>query len=482
MLFGKDYQAADEAAQRWLQLRPRSVRAHRLAAIIKLRAGDGEQAQAHLLQVLRNLDNLRQGFMIVTALLAGAENKRLAAQVMRNLSGHYPDSVHAGLALARLLHTVEQYRESLEAADTVLARHPDNVDALVIAARSRLEVGRADEALAMFKRAVSLYPDKADLRLNYARVLGTARRYRQAIEQYDRLIATTGAAANRDAHVFSAALLSFQIHDYAQAEWYLRRLLERANYRQEARYYLGLSHENRMQYERALDWFRQVDKDSLFVDAQIGAARVEGKTGQTDAALRRFQRLHAARPGDKPALWMGESEMWREAGDDKAAFAVLDRAVRAMPDDVDLRYSRALAADRVGRIELLERDLREILRREPDHAHAMNALGYTLADKTTRLDEALSLIRRALELEPDDSAIIDSMGWVQYRLGNLDEAVRFLRKANETHKDGEIGAHLGEVLWVKGEREAAVEVWREALREDPDNEVLRRVIERFNPW
>ena len=159
--------------------------------------------------------------------------------------------------------------------------------------------------------------------------------------------------------------------------------------------------------------------------------------------------------------------------------AVLDAALGSYPEQADLLYARAMVAERIDRLDLLERDLRAIIARDPNHAEALNALGYTLADRTDRHREALELVERALALEPDEHHIVDSMGWVLYRLGRHEEAAEHLRRSYEGEPDPVVAAHLGEVLWTLGRQEEAREIWESALEDAPDNEVLLETIERL---
>jgi tetratricopeptide (TPR) repeat protein len=210
----------------------------------------------------------------------------------------------------------------------------------------------------------------------------------------------------------------------------------------------------------------------------VRIARVEARHGDLGKAREQMAQLRDLWKEDTALLYMLEAEMLTDLERKQDAMAVYDEALEALPKNLDLRYARALHAAGMQQLDLLERDLRFILDKDPDHADALNALGYTLADQTDRYQEAFSLIERALELKPDDAAVLDSMGWVQFRLGNLDEAERYLRKALSKLQDGEIAAHLGEVLWAKGERDAAWRVWEEALAAQPNHDYLLRVIGR----
>ena len=478
MLFGQDYDAADQAVQRWLLLAPESIEARQLAATVSLRRGDMQTAAASLQWILQQADTEEQGFKLIAALLERLQDRQLALRAINTISSAHPDSPHAGLIQARLAFNAEQYEQARRAAQHIVTTEPDNLQAQMILARSLLELGQAEDALTRLQTVIDRHPQASELRLTYARMLVTTSRHERAMEQFEILLAK---APDDTDLIYSTALLAMQIRRYDQAEKHLHTLLNKGSHRQQARYYLGRLHEERREYEQALDWFERVDAPDLYLQARMSAAAVQGKLGRTDKARQRFARLRESRAGEKAAIWMAESEMLRETGQQQASFDVLDAAVREIPDDTDLRYSRALAAERVSRIDLLESDLKQILQQEPEHAHALNALGYTLADKTTRYEEALDYITRALQLAPHDPAIMDSMGWVQYRLGNLQEALRYLRKASAALQDDEIAAHLGEVLWVSGEREEALAVWLEAQREYPDSEILQRTIERFNP-
>ena len=180
-------------------------------------------------------------------------------------------------------------------------------------------------------------------------------------------------------------------------------------------------------------------------------------------------------------LVLAEEQMLRDAKRYKDALGVLNTAIDRMPDDKDLLYARALVAERLDMLPLLESDLRAVLARDPKNANALNALGYTLADRTDRLVEARALLTQALEQKPDDPFVLDSVGWLHYREGNNAEAIRYLKRALNIRSDAEIAAHLGEVLWVTGDRTEAESVWTRALRDTPDNEALRAVIKKFKP-
>jgi tetratricopeptide (TPR) repeat protein len=194
-----------------------------------------------------------------------------------------------------------------------------------------------------------------------------------------------------------------------------------------------------------------------------------------------MQRLRRNDPENAVEIYLIEGQILSDLALHGEAWQLYDQALAVHPDEEDLLYSRALAAEKIDRIDLAEQDMRRILELDPDNVRALNALGYTLADRTDRYEEAFGLIQRAYAIDPDDPAIIDSMGWAHYRLGNLAEARKFLQQAWDMTGDGEIGAHLGEVMWVQGDRDEARRIWAEAKENTPDNPVLRKVLERFMP-
>jgi tetratricopeptide (TPR) repeat protein len=263
------------------------------------------------------------------------------------------------------------------------------------------------------------------------------------------------------------------------AEKYLRRTLELRPQNDQARLYLGQVAEQKKDYKAAARWYGEIDAGEFYFEAQTRLAVVVAHQG--DLAAARAQ-LHALKPEtnvQRVARALAEEQILRDARRYRDALEVMNAALKELPGDKDLLYARALVAEKLNLFELLEADLRAVLKQDPKNAHALNALGYALADRNQRLPEAQALLTEALALRPDDAFILDSMGWLQYRLGNYPEAVKYLRRALEVRSDAEISAHLGEVLWVMGNRKEAESVWSRALRDAPDSEALLDAIKKF---
>lgn len=247
----------------------------------------------------------------------------------------------------------------------------------------------------------------------------------------------------------------------------------------EARLLLARSAEQRGDLAAADAWLARIDDPQRALQVQTRRAALLARQGQLEQAREAIRRVPERKPEDARAKVAAEAAMLRDARQWEAAHAVLEAAAARFPDDGDLLYEQAMMADKLGRADDAERLLRRVLGLQPDSAHAHNALGYALADRGVRLQEARQLITRALELSPGDPFITDSLGWVEFRLGNLEEALRALRRAWAARPDTEIGAHLGEVLWVAGQREEALRIWREARQRDAANETLLETLRRL---
>jgi tetratricopeptide (TPR) repeat protein len=275
-------------------------------------------------------------------------------------------------------------------------------------------------------------------------------------------------------------LLAFQLKDFEVAEENMKRLLS-LGYRDAdaVRYLLGQIAEEQKQWPQAVQWYERIGEGEHQLPARMRAANAIAKQGRLDDARSYLRRVAADNPGDGVQLTVAEAQLLREANRNQDAFQLLSEALQKDPEQPELLYDYALTAEKLDRFDVLESNLRKLIEVRPEHAHAYNALGYSFAERNMRLPEARKLIERALELAPDDYFIMDSMGWVLYRQGDLKGAMEQLRRAYNGRPDAEIGAHLGEVLWVSGERDEANRVWQESLKASPDNETLQKTIKRL---
>ncbi|HEX8739120.1 MAG TPA: tetratricopeptide repeat protein [Casimicrobiaceae bacterium] len=287
--------------------------------------------------------------------------------------------------------------------------------------------------------------------------------------------------ASRDLE-FAVAGIALQMKDYGEAER-LFEDLKKAGYGEPGtmELYLAEIAEDQKQYAKAIERYQAIkDGDRAWI-AKLRIGALYGREGKLDEAKRWLASLDATTAERKIQVIQAEAQVLREAGDDAGAYKVLELGLAAHPDSADLIYDVAMVADRLDKVDEAEARLKHLVTLKPDDAQALNALGYTLVDRTSRTNEGFALIQRAHKLAPDDPFILDSMGWALYRLGRLDEAQAYLQRALDSRSDAEIAAHLGEVLWRKGDRERARALWSAQLALHPDNAVLKETVGRLEP-
>jgi tetratricopeptide (TPR) repeat protein len=398
---------------------------------------------------------------------------------MRTLAAPYPAVPEASLAVAQAAWNADDQITAVAATRRALELRPGWELAALFQARA-LQRDAADQAIVFLDGFLKGNPGARDARLNLARLLVSARRYPEARKQFEILV---GEAPNNPEIAMAVATLSLQAKDYAAAELQLRRALE-INPKEPdvVRLYLGQVNEELKRDDQALQWYSSVAPGSeQFIAAQARYAGVLARQGKLAEARKYLQNVAAGDAQQRLQLTLAEASLLREVHAYQDAFEFLGAALAKTPDEPDLLYDYAMAAEKVGRNDVLEASLRQVIAMRPTNAHAYNALGYSLADRNERLAEAYTLIETAHKLAPEDSYILDSLGWVLFRQGRHQEALGYLQRAHEARPDAEISAHLGEVLWALGRQAEARKVWAEALRGQSKNEVLQSTIKRLAP-
>lgn len=473
----QDYQGGLAAARRWVELAPNDMTARQLAAVLFLR-NQQPDAAAEQLDALVKIADAREldGFLQAAGALSVESDRAGAEQLMLGLHERHPDDVRSLYALAVLEAAHRRFTEAEARLRQVIDLEPDWEQPRVLLARVLVAQNRRDDALAFLEASVRRQADSTLLRTTYARMLVDAADYQGALEQFRNL---SRLQPEDTELVFGYAMLATQQEQWDEARPIWQNLRGDPDRRDEASYYLAQIEEQDGNDEVAIGLFGTVQGSELKVDAVMRMAQILARTGRLAEAREALQQARIANPGRAADLYIGETQIVQKYGDREAALALYATALAAYPDNRDLLYNRALYVVELGDFAWMERDLRRLLEEDPDNVDALNALGYTLADRNERLDEAFVLVSRALELRPDSPAILDSMGWVLYRQGDLERAAAYLRRALQLNQDDEIAAHLGEVLWVSGERADAQAVWREALARKPDSDKIREVLERL---
>jgi tetratricopeptide (TPR) repeat protein len=471
--------AALEAAGIWLKGDPNSPRARQVLAALLVNQKQLDAARTHFEQWLASdRDNIGQSFLQLSTLLARNSDRKAVLELVRALAKPYRNVPEARLAVAQAALNAGDEALALEESTAALKSQPDLELAALFQAQV-LQRRSNDEALAFLANYLRTHPQAKDARLNYARLLVAAKRYPEARKQFDTLIEQF--PENGDV-TMAVALLAVQANDFRSAETQLKRALDMGYGEPDvARLYLGQLTEEEKRYDEALKWYGSVEPGEQYVNAQARYAGVLAKQGRLAEARKHLQQVSTEDPQQRVQLTQAEAQLLRDANEYQQAFDLLAQALQKMPDTPDLLYDHAMAAEKVNRPDVLERSLRKLIELRPDHAHAYNALGYTLADRNERLTEAHELIEKALKLAPSDAFIMDSMGWVLYRMGRRQEALDYLQRAYTMRADGDIAAHLGEVLWADGQQDEARKLWTNALKENGQNEALQNAIKRFAP-
>jgi len=479
-LYARRFKEALESARLWVELRPKSVEARMTLGAILLELERAPEARTHFDAILKLAprEQLDHAYMRTVSVLARHAKRNVALEIMESLTQQHPRSPVAQFALSHLAVRSGDLDKGLGAINRALALKPEWEEAALFKARilvSQKDLVRAEK---FYESFLASHPDSVTIRINYARHLIDLKHWDKARAQFERVVRSSPADPEA---VYALGLLSMQTGRNADAEKYLRQAVEMRPDNHTARLYLGQLAENSKRYEEAGQWYQSVSHGDSYLESQARYAVMLAKQGKIDQARAHLHKVPAEGEKQRVQLLLAEEQILRDAKRHAEAFELLTAALGRMPQNNELRYARALTAEKLGHLKVAETDLKDVLKRDPKHAHALNALGYTLADRTNRYAEAKDYLDRALALRPDDPFILDSMGWLMFRLGKNDEAVRYLRQALTKRSDAEIAAHLGEVLWVTGRRDEAKEIWNKALRETPDNDALLDVIKKFKP-
>ena len=474
--FARTPQYALEAARAWLEADPTSLQALQTLAGLLVGTRRVDEAEPYLARLLASDGAAAaNGFTQLGRLLAGNPDKQANLRVARSLAAKYPDLPQAHLAVAQAALAANDEAGALAGTRRAAQLQPDWEAAAIFEAQilQRKSPAEAGKSLAGF---LNKYPQAREARLSYARLLVSERKLAEARVEFEKLLAAN--PSNSDV-IYAVGLLAAQLKDYPTAEANLKRLLD-LGFRDPngVRFTLGQIAEEQKDWSAATDWYLSIQRGEQYLPSRLRTAGVMAKQGKL-AEARAFLSTMYASGEQRVQLLIAEAQLLREANQHREAFELLGKALEAQPEQPELLYDHALTAEKLERFEVLEGNLRKLIQVKPDHAHAYNALGYSFAERNLRLAEARKLIERALEISPEDYYIVDSMGWVLYRMGDLKGAAEQLRRAYLGRPDGEIGAHLGEVLWQMGERAEAERIWQEALKNYPDNETLHKTVKRL---
>ncbi len=493
--------SAAESARLWIELDPGSDEARTTYVTLLVISGRLDLAKPLLAQAIANTKSPGPALLQSAAMLARAPNRREAYEVMAELARPYPQLPEAYLAIAQAAQGAGDAVGVVDAARGA-ARLDLNSPPLVLLTAQYLQENAPKDAEAVLLAYLKREPKSDEVRTAYARFLIGQKRYDQAQVQFQILLK---AHPDEPETLYALGLLSYQAEHRRESEAYFKRFIARRGGRDpveseddqgdgehasdaapnertvgNAYLYLAQIAEDRKDYAEALNYLGRIDDVQNLLAARARRAVILSHQGKLEQALTELRDYKAHSPHEHVQIVLTAAQLLRDANRSQDAMNLLNETLQHQPDDPDLLYDIGMTAEKLDRVDLMETTLRHLMTLQPENAQAYNALGYTFADRNMRLDEARELIEKANALTPDDASIVDSLGWVEYRLGNPEAALVHLRHAYQLRNDPEIGAHLGEVLWVGGHRQEAEKFWREAVHKEPDNQMLRATLARFN--
>lgn len=475
----RQYDQALALTKLWLEVEPDSVKAQQMQSSLLVVANRIEDLAPQLATVLeQDKGNIGPNLLHLNRILGKHSDKKAVQKLVDRLSAPYKYLPEAHFAMAQAAANADDDVRALNEIEQALLLRPDWEQAALI--RAQLQAKQSNlTAIDHLSRFVDNNPSAQDARLTLARLLISEKQYSDSRKQFDRLLKDS---PDTPEIIYPAAMLALQQGDVDTGRTLLNKMLA-TNFQDKSsiHFFLGQLDQEQKKPDAALEHYRQVTSGEQYITAQGRAAQILHQQGKPDEARKLLQATRSTNDTEKTQLILAESQLLREAGRQNDAFIVLETALSSQPDNIELLYEAALTAERIGKPEILETHLKHLLKLKPDHAHALNAMAYSFAERNIRLDEAHALVTKALQILTDDPFITDTLGWVLFRQGKLTESLKVLEKAYGTKADPEIAAHLGEVLWQLDRKDDARRIMTESAKQHPENEALAGAIKKLLP-
>ncbi len=468
--------AQTQLAELWLEVNPDSTQAHRVSAIQAVKRNDLKTALDHMETIMDQGGDADFDSLAVIAGNMPPEQQQELLTLYQQLAERHPDNPELEYSIALLMKVSGQPREALDRLEPLLAQHENFQPAIVLKGDLLYETGEKRQALDHMMVNTRRFPANRQMGTLYGRMLINEGELQAAQDEFNRLVKRYPEIPGLRLSHALVALENDQL-DLARRE--LTRLVEQGHHTNEANYYLGRIEDEAGNTDQAIGYYQSVEQGNYYFPALARSSALLAQQGNLKEALEHIRSMREAHPKQAENFWLLEVNLLLDENRQQRALTTASQALEQFPENVQVRYARAMLYDTLNQPDKAETDLRRIIEAEPDNAVALNALGYILTTRTDRLEEARTYIERALRLDPENPAILDSMGWVLFREGQLQPALEYLKKAWEAYPDPEVAAHYGEALWMTGEEEQARIVWQEGLDQDPDHEILRETIQRL---
>ena len=466
-----------QAATLWVELDPNSLEAQQASSQLLVASGNLNQAKPHIQKLLAKEETRANGFLYLNSLLANQKDKSEVLATITEFAAPYPKLPEAHFAIAQAALIADKPDVAKKAFETTTKLRPDWELNAQLQGQMLLKES-PEKAISFYQTFLKQYPKANDVRMSYAKLLVNQKRHAEAKPEFVKLVESSNGSPEISAVV---GLLSLESSDYLMADKYFQQSISSGfKNPDQLHIYLGRSAERQKMDAKALEWYDKIQPGEHFLEGRLSAANVIARTKNVDAAIKMLDEVDDITPEQQITVIQTEANLLSQAKRNQESFNLLEKAAKNWPDSIELSYDYAMAAERIGKVDVMETELRKVIKLKPDFAAAYNALGYSFADRSIKLDEAKTLIETALKLSPNDHYMLDSLGWVHYRLGNLALAAEYLRKAYEIQADPEIAAHLGEVLWKQGLQAEAKKIWASALKAFPENDVLMATAKKFS--
>ena len=468
--------AQKQLAELWLDIDPDNLQAHRISAIQAVKGNDLQTAIHHMERIMDQGGDADFDSLAALAANLPPEQQQELLALYNEMSDRHPDTPELEYSIALLLKVTGQPQQALDRLEPLLQENANFQPAIILKGDLLYQTDQKSSALDYLLTNTRRFPGNRQMGTLYGRMLINEGELQAAQDEFNRLVKrypdTPGLR-------LSHALVALENGQTDLARQELTQLAEQGHHTSEANYYLGRIEDQASNTEQAIGYYQSVEQGNYYFPALARASALLAENGQLEDAIDRIRRLREANPRQAENFWLLEVNLLLDQEQQQQALSTATEALEEHPDNIEIRYARAMLYDGIGRPADAEADLKQIIEQEPENAVALNALGYILTTRTDRLREARGYIEKALRLDPNNPAILDSMGWVLFLEGQLEPALEYLSRAWAAFPDPEVAAHYGEALWMNGAEEQARIIWQEGLEQDSNHEVLRETIDRL---
>ena len=468
--------AQKQLAELWLDIDPDNLQAHRISAIQAVKGNDLQTAIHHMERIMDQGGDADFDSLAAMAANLPPEQQQELLALYNEMSDRHPDTPELEYSIALLLKVTGQPQQALDRLEPLLQENANFQPAIILKGDLLYQTDQKSSALDYLLTNTRRFPGNRQMGTLYGRMLINEGELQAAQDEFNRLVKrypdTPGLR-------LSHALVALENGQTDLARQELTQLAEQGHHTSEANYYLGRIEDQASNTEQAIGYYQSVEQGNYYFPALARASSLLAENGQLEDAIDRIRRLREANPRQAENFWLLEVNLLLDQEQQQQALSTATAALEEHPDNIEIRYARAMLYDGIGQPAYAEADLKHILEQEPENAVALNALGYILTTRTDRLREARGYIEKALRLDPNNPAILDSMGWVLFLEGQLEPALEYLSRAWAAFPDPEVAAHYGEALWMNGAEEQARIIWQEGLEQDSNHEVLRETIDRL---